>query len=273
VLLSGIGFVDYLTGFEISISLFYLIPIGLITWFVGKRLGLFFAAASALAWSAADLLSRNAYSHPVIYFWNTAVRLGFYIIVAWLLSSVKRSLDIEKELARTDSLTGAVNARFFSTLLQGEINRSRRYNHPFTLIYMDLDNFKHINDQFGHSTGDRVLSELAGTLKLQLRRTDVIARLGGDEFAVLLPETGDDAARSSANKIYQNVIDLMQRKGWSITVSMGTLVCLDAPVTGDEAIRLADDLMYTAKNDGKNGIKYSIYQENLRMAEPYVDHQ
>jgi diguanylate cyclase (GGDEF)-like protein len=260
VLIVGIGVVDLLTGYEIGFSLFYLLPISLVTWFTRRRrLGVLASITSALVWFIADIKSGMSYSHPAIYFWNTLIRFGFFIIVTLLLSALRKAHEREKELARIDSLTGAINARFFSELVQMEINRSQRYKHPFTIAYVDLDSFKRVNDQFGHSMGDKVLQTIVKYVKGQLRKIDVVGRLGGDEFAFLLPETDQAAAQVAISKIQIGILDEMHRNNWPVTFSIGVLTYIDLPQTSDELIKKADDLMYSVKNNGKNSISYSVY--------------
>jgi len=253
----AIGVLDYLTGYELAFSLFYLLPISLLTWLTGRRLGVLMALFSALVWLLADVFAGNAYSNPVIYFWNTLIRLGFFLIVVFLLTALRNSLEHERELSRVDSLTGAVNFRSFSAILQMEIDRTRRYQRPFTIAYIDIDNFKAINDQFGHTTGDRLLRTFVQYTQTSLRKTDIVARLGGDEFAILLPETGQEAAAAFFSRIQKGLLEEMQQAGWPVTFSIGVLTCLEAPQSIDEVIRLADDLMYSVKRDGKNAVTYS----------------
>ena len=194
-LIGAIGLLDFVTGYELAFSLFYVIPISLATWLIGRRQGIIASLASAFVWLWADVAPGNFYSHLLIPIWNTLLRLSFFIIIALLLSALKNAMEREKELARTDYLTGAVISRAFFELVQMEIDRSQRYKHPFTIVYIDLDNFKTVNDQFGHLIGDQVLRTVVSHAKKHLRKTDVIARLGGDEFALLLPETSQESAR------------------------------------------------------------------------------
>ncbi|MEO5702504.1 MAG: diguanylate cyclase [Gammaproteobacteria bacterium] len=257
-LIGVVGLIDFLTGYEIASSLFYLIPIALITWFGGTRLGVAASIASALAWYIADIAAGNPAS-PFVHYWNTGIRLGFFVIVLVLLAALKRALRRAEELSRIDYLTGAVNRRFFLDLAQREIDRSRRYKHRFTVAYIDLDNFKTVNDQFGHNTGDEVLRIVASTAKTQLRTTDSVARLGGDEFALLLPETGQEGARIVISKIQRSLLSEMQKKGWPVTFSIGLLTCIEMPNTSDELINMADVLMYSVKNNGKNAISDLVY--------------
>ena len=255
VFIGIIGFIDYLTGNNFGFSIFYVLPILLVTWFTNQRLGFIVSFASAIAWLIADIAASQSYSFSLISFWNAFIRLAFFIIIALLLSSLKSSL----KLARTDHLTTAINSRYFYELVQMEMNRSQRNQHPFTIAYIDLDNFKTVNDQFGHVVGDQVLITLVSSVSKVIRKSDFIARLGGDEFAVLFPETDQEAARIIFSKIQNSFMEAVQQKNWSVTFSVGVLTCKVAPQTTDELIRMADELMYLAKSDGKNTIKFSTH--------------
>lgn len=258
-LIGGVGILDFLTGYEFAFSLFYLIPISLVTWLAGRRLGIVASLVSAVVWLNSDLAVGRLYSHPVIYAWNPLMGFGFFVIIALLLSALKRALEHERELARTDYLTGAVNSRFFFDLLQTEINRSQRYKNPFTIAYIDIDNFKTVNDEFGHTTGDQVLRAVVNQARKHLRKTDVVARLGGDEFALLLPETNQESAQVVLSKLQCAILAGMQQSNWKVTFSIGVLTCIDASHATDEVIRMVDDLMYSVKSGSKNSIKYSTY--------------
>ena len=260
ILLALVGLLDYRTGYEISFSLFYLLPISLVVWFGGKRLGVTAAIVSALMELSIDVLTGDNYSQPVFYLWNAAIRFGFYIIVTLLLAELKLSREHDKDLIRTDYLTGAVSSRFFYDLLQKEINLFQRYNHPFTVAYVDIDDFKTINDQFGHITGDIVLRNAVTFAKNGLRKTDVVARVGGDEFAILLPETDEKAAQIVISKIKKKVIGEMRKSKWPVTFSIGIMTFNATPATTEELIKLVDDLMYKVKNNKKNAISYSVYK-------------
>jgi diguanylate cyclase (GGDEF)-like protein len=259
ILVTGIGILDYLTGFEYASSLFYLIPISYTSWFAGKRIGIVMSLVSTIVWFVADIAGGHPYTHPFVFIWNAFIRLSFFLLAVLLLSMLHKALEHERELARTDPLTSAVNSRFFSDLLHMEIERSRRYDHPFTLAYIDLDNFKVINDRWGHTTGDRVLQATVECVKKDLRKTDIVARLGGDEFAILLPETDDEASRVVLSKIQRRLLDEMRQSHWPVTFSIGVVTFYDMPLTGDEVIKIADEIMYTVKNDSKNAINYSRY--------------
>jgi diguanylate cyclase (GGDEF)-like protein len=258
-LIPALGIIDRFTGPEAAFGFFYLIPVSLIAWRSNFRFALVASIACAIAWYVADFDAGRSYTRHLIAVWNATSRLGFFVVVSWLLSALKSAFDREHELARLDHITGVVNSRFFTELTQAEISRLARYQHPFTVIYIDLDNFKEVNDRFGHNEGDRLLRVVSQHMKEHLRSTDVVARLGGDEFACLLPETAEAAAREVIDRMRLSLVEKMQRNQWPVTLSMGVLTCIAPPHTVDQVIKLADELMYSVKNKGKNGIVYSTY--------------
>ena len=132
ILIGLIGFFDYLTGYEISFSLFYLIPISLLGWFAGRPFGIAAAVVSALVWLFAEMAAGQQYSHPMIRIWNSTIRLGFFVIVTFLLSTIHQMVEREKELSSTDFLTGALTLRLFQEILQNEIHR---YNRQGSLLH------------------------------------------------------------------------------------------------------------------------------------------
>jgi diguanylate cyclase (GGDEF)-like protein len=257
-----LGFLDYLTGNELTLSLFYLIPIFLVTWAVNRQIGLFMSFISALTLLDAEIAAGQTYSHPIFYFLNTLVRALFYVVVVYLIAELQKSRKEEQLAARTDFITGAVNARYFNELLQMEISRIRRYPHPITLVYVDVDNFKLVNDLFGHRIGDEVLRCIATELKAQLRITDTVARLGGDEFVMLLPSTRQPEARVVVSKVYTNLIEIMRQRNWPVTFSMGAVTCEFTPYSAEQLVNMADELMYEVKNSTKNDIRFRTWVGN-----------
>lgn len=253
-----VGVADFWTGSELSFSLFYLIPIALVTWFAGRNIGYVIGVTSAITWFVADILAGQSYSQPLIPYWNAAVRLVFFVVVASLIPALKE-LEREKEVAHTDYLTGVANRRLFFETAQREFDRSQRYQHPFSIAYIDLDNFKIVNDQFGHRVGDQLLCVVANQAQKYLRKTDMIARVGGDEFVLLLPEADQEASQIIVSKINLALLDEMQRHNWPVTFSIGVLTCRTAKSTADELIKEADELMYTVKKNGKNAVAYAVY--------------
>lgn len=256
VLVLCLGVIDSLTGPEFSFAVFYLLPVLWTAWFADRRAGIAVSIAGAATWLAMDLLAGATYSHPAIPYWNATTRLIFFLAVGVLVSALKGRLEREEKLARTDVLTGAINVRFFTGLANMEIGRARRYQRPLTLLYIDADHFKSVNDRFGHNTGDALLRSMAEVMKGEIRATDVVARLGGDEFAILLPETGYEPAQRVIRKVRQRLLDTMAEEGWSVTFSIGAVTFTTPPDSVHEMIKQADDLMYAAKRSGKDMVKH-----------------
>ena len=260
LLLGMVAYLDYITGTEFSFSLFYLLPITFISWAISERFGLVFALLASGAWIAVDVWSGNSNRTASLfaYLWNATARLGFFLLPVFMIR-LNRALQREKELARTDFLTGVLNARFFHELAQMEINRSLRYKRPFTIAFIDVDNFKTINDTFGHTTGDAVLRSIAINIKNHLRKTDIVARVGGDEFVMLLSETSAQTAPVVIFNMQRALLNEMNESGWPITFSIGVLTLSAPPISVDEMLGRADKLMYIVKNSGKNNIQYAIH--------------
>lgn len=257
-LLGGVAYLDYVTGLELSFSLFYLLPISLLAWTVSERFGLAVAVVSAIIWQIVEILAGVRYSSVFPYVWNSIIRLGFFFLPV-LIIRLNRAMQREQALARTDFLTGALNTRFFREMAQMEIDRAFRYQRHFTLAFIDVDNFKNINDTFGHTEGDTVLRAIATKIKTHLRKTDIIARVGGDEFVVLLTETDAQTAPAVISNMQRALLKEMAENGWAVTFSIGVLTLTAPQISVDEMLRRADQLMYVVKNGGKNNIQYASH--------------
>jgi diguanylate cyclase (GGDEF)-like protein len=262
MLLAATGLLDFLTGYELAFSLFYLILVFFAAWFLGRWEGIAASFASALVLFGVDIASGHLYHNACIPFLNAGLRLSLFVIASVLLSELKTAMEREKELASTDYLTGAANARRFFELLEMECERLQRYGRPFTVAYMDLDNFKKVNDQFGHLEGDKALCTIVKYASEHLRKIDVVARLGGDELAFLMPEINDESAHGVLVKLKNGLTDEMARNNWPVTFSIGAVTCNSKlPETRNHLMKLADTLMYSVKNGGKNGIAWMTYTE------------
>ncbi|RPI92956.1 MAG: GGDEF domain-containing protein [Chloroflexi bacterium] len=255
-----LGLADYLTGNEITFSLFYLAPIVLVTWGVNQAAGLLLSFLSALALLGAELAAGQKHSSPGIHFLNTLLPTIFFVIITYLVSELQRSRKEAQLAARTDFISGAVNRRYFDELLQMEIDRIRRYPHPITMVYIDIDNFKLVNDLFGHKIGDEVLRCIASELKSQLRSTDTIARVGGDEFALLLPSAHQLQAEVVLAKVRVHLEQEMRRRNFPVTFSMGVVTCLTPPHSAEQIINMADELMYEVKNSTKDDVRFMTWE-------------
>ena len=173
-------------------------------------------------------------------------------------SRLKSLLAKEHELARIDPLTTVPNRRAFYEALDKELARSLRYRRPFTIAYVDLDNFKKVNDSLGHAVGDELLVEVAAGLRSNLRVSDYVGRLGGDEFALLLPETDATAAKLVLCKLRLRLLEEMKAHCWQVTFSIGAATFLDPPNSLDAIIRMADETMYAVKAHGKDNVSVSL---------------
>lgn len=259
VLVAITALIDHLTGYELAFSIFYAIPIGVSSWYLGNRLGVAVCIVSGITWLAVDFTSGHPYSHPAIPFWNMGVRLAFFIVIAHLLARLRSALELQSSLAQQDGLTGIMNARAFRRQCQFVTRLAARHKHTIALGYLDLDDFKGVNDTLGHGVGDHVLTVVASELASRLRASDFVGRLGGDEFAVLLSETDLAGARILFNRMREQLVDLAARNGWPIGFSIGVAVFHSPPANVDDALRCADELMYRVKSTGKNNILFEEY--------------
>lgn len=257
ILVVGVGWVDYITGPEYSLLLLYLIPVLTTAWFVGKWASVAISVESAIVLLVVDVVWQRRSSESVALYWNDLSNLVFFLFVTYTIATLKNAFEREKLMAGTDALTGVANRRHFYDLADVEINRLLRYGHPFTVCYIDIDDFKQINDTFGHGEGDNLLRLIADSIKNTMRRTDVVGRLGGDEFALLMPETGADVALNVVNKVLA-LQDIAQKRRLAVTLSIGMVVYLYPPENVDEMIKKADALMYSVKMSGKNNIRYEV---------------
>ena len=160
-----------------------------------------------------------------------------------------------KETSFKDEVTGLYNRRFFSLRLEEELSRYRRFNHPVSVVMLDLDGFKAVNDDFGHTVGDDTLREIAQILMKHSRGINVVSRYGGDEFAVLLVETSKAGARLYADRIREVVSKYPFSHGKVVTASFGVASLPDDEAgTAEDLFRAADEALYTAKRAGKNQV-------------------
>ena len=161
-------------------------------------------------------------------------------------------------LSVTDDLTQLYNSRYLSQVLRRETKRASRSSRPLSLLFIDLDGFKSVNDTHGHLCGSRALVEAAALIRLSARETDVVARFGGDEFALILPDTGSEGAAAVGERIRDRIEAhrFLQGDGLDIhlTVSVGVATLPDVAASTESLIQAADEAMYHVKDHGKNGI-------------------
>lgn len=249
---------DWYSGNDIAFTAIYLLPISLAAWLLSRGAMVFVTLLCAGAWLWVDAASHEFAQHPVVELINVAFELGIFLGFGFLLSYLRRALEAAQQSASTDALTGLENRRAFWTAAGEELERCRRFGQSFSIAYIDVDDFKGVNDRFGHRVGDELLQAIANTLRRAVRRVDTAARLGGDEFALLLP--GTDAAGASVLLVKvrdQLAADLQAT--FRVGCSIGCLSVVEAPDDVDELVAHADALMYAAKRDRGANIRHATW--------------
>ncbi|WP_299797388.1 GGDEF domain-containing protein [uncultured Shewanella sp.] len=251
----------------IDITLFYIFPLLLSSWYGNKKGGLFLAFFSVINITIIEVVLTEHFldnSEPNSFMFSYLIPyLIAYPLLVVLVTDFRSVHQVEITAADTDSLTGVHSARSFYAELANEILRSKRYSHVFSLAYIDVDDFKKINDSLGHTEGDKLLIEVANVLRESLRATDVVARLGGDEYVCLLPETKQDEAMAAFVKASVLLKKRMTKYKWGVTFSIGVVSFEKMPDDIKEAIEIADRLMYSVKKTKKGNIAYQVYQTQV----------
>jgi diguanylate cyclase (GGDEF)-like protein len=215
-----------------------------------------------------DVVSRSVPLAHAIQVWNLSVQLSVFLALSFLLHALRTRLEAEQLLARTDPLTLLSNRRAFVESAAMELERSRRSRQPITVAYVDVDDFKHVNDHLGHGEGDALLSAVAATLRGGTRAVDAVARLGGDEFGLLLVDTDEDTAVALLDRLHAALLAVVRESGWSVTFSVGAVTFVTPPFSVDEMIGRADQLMYDKKRCGKNGIRHVVVHRAPHLVVP-----
>ncbi len=254
-----VGMIDYLIGFELSVAVFYAGPVAIAAWYAGRRAGIAIAVLSAVSLYTADAAAGHLYSHAEIPFWNALVMGGFLMIIASLLTLLRKTLRDQQVLARIDGLTGLYCRRMFDVRLEHDLALARRRNGTIALAYLDVDDFKTVNDRYGHAGGDRVLKEISQVLKESIRDADTAARIGGDEFALVFPDTDACGAHQIVSKIVCKLHEAFAASHWQVTCSIGVVTILDSTVSSESAVGAADKVMYQVKARGKDAVEFSVF--------------
>ncbi len=253
VIVAGVYVLNARTPGELRLGILYVIPVLLATWSEGTGWGLAFAAATSLLRFRIGIDQMPETTPLQLRILNELAYLAVVGIAIAGLSQLRRTQDQLAELATQDPLTNVLNARAFSRELTQELGRNRRYGRPLALIYLDLDDFKKVNDAHGHATGDAVLRLVADAMHGAVRQADVVGRLGGDEFAVLMPETDGDVAHAAASRLVAGIRTVF-RGTPSVTASIGVVAVSGTEAGSDELLRKADQAMYAAKQSGKDRV-------------------
>lgn len=271
-------FIVFISGsYESQYKFLYLFIIITTTIQSGMKKGLFVSGICSLIILSMDLLMISG-SQVNSYFESDLILAGIFILTAWPLGFyVKIEGEHIKKLenmVNIDGLTEVYNHRYFHDKLKEKIERGRKDNTPISMIFIDIDYFKHYNDLYGHQKGDYVLKELAGIVTNSVREKDIVARYGGEEFAVILDNTTEDEAIKIAENIRANVENTYfegeenQPQG-KITASIGLSIFPDKAKDEIELIKSADDALYRAKFFNKNRVE--IYTSILDELKKNID--
>ncbi|MBL0225702.1 MAG: GGDEF domain-containing protein [Geobacteraceae bacterium] len=239
--------------------LLYSVPILVSAWFCGKSEGIIVAAGAAACWFIVNFINKLPGENDAILSWNAFTRFGVFSLIAYtisLQSQLRRALERERMRADTDRLTGLLNKGAFRERVEDEMNRARRYNHPLSLAFIDLDNFKEVNDTEGHARGDKLLQHVSETIINTIRKTDIAGRIGGDEFTICFPEADEVSVRNAIDKLVKALNIMTSQSGWQVTASIGVVTCMQISGTYDALIGKADKMMYVAKEKGKNTAEF-----------------
>ncbi|TMA25392.1 MAG: diguanylate cyclase [Deltaproteobacteria bacterium] len=266
LLLALVGLLDYVTGPWMSFALLYVLPVLGAAWWLGRGPALLAAVVSGLAWFEAEAWGHRGESGKTL-LWNSVSRLIMLVAMAAMVVRIREDrqrlkqmnaqlaglLSGAEKLARTDSLTGLANRRAFLERLGDELARVRRSGGPVCIAYLDVDNFKTLNDKKGHLEGDEFLRRIAHAIKDTVRASDVAARLGGDEFAVLFADAKRIALEALAQRLLARVRALGERyPGLDLGASVGMAWFAEPPESAELLLQRADAAMYSAKKEGKH---------------------
>ncbi len=253
VLFVVVAVTDYVTPPELNLTFMYALIILLACWNLGLIWSLVFTAlASGMQFFVVDQIKGDYISLMYLYI-DLGNRFFTFLLVIVLAVPLRTVYAREKITARIDWLTKIPNRRAFTELLVTEIARYERSGVPFSVAYIDLDDFKSINDRLGNEKGDLLLCKIAETVKRGLRKTDAVARLGGDEFAILFPASDMDAALPVMHRVRAG-LEALNQEGGSVTFSIGLGTFGRPGLSPDEVTALCDTLMHRVKREGNKAL-------------------
>jgi diguanylate cyclase (GGDEF)-like protein len=251
-----LGTLDTLLPRQLSLAAFLVIPIFIGVWSIGSTAGFSLALLGGLVWFLSDKYSAFAEPTVPLELWDLSVKAIFLLVICALMQRVKQSMDQAAAASRCDELTGIANRRGLLEFAARELERSRRYSRPLTVVYIDVDDFKNVNDRFGHRRGDDLLRGIASVLSSCVRRIDVVARVGGDEFVILLTETDSEAASAAVGNFTAALANYFGTTQPAPSVSIGVVTFRHPLGSLEELLAAADELMYSAKASGKGSIRF-----------------
>ncbi len=258
ILFPLIAHIDRQMGQEYDFTFFYLAIIVSLTWYGGKIVGYSLIAIGTLIILWFDTHRRHVNPEYGLVAWNTFWSMMTLFLGVLLVNRLRCSLQREQQLSRTDSLTGLPNRRSFDEGAERTWEWCKRHRLPITLGYLDLDNFKTVNDTRGHDEGDRVLIAVAALLQDKLRKTDLAARIGGDEFILFLPEADQNLSQGIVQRLQEVLNQQARDNDWPISASIGLVTDNSGQIPLPQLIQEADQLMYQVKTSGKGAMQMKL---------------
>ena len=256
-----IGYVDLLTGYEVSFSIFYVLPIALASWFTSKRIGYLFCGLCAIVWLLADFGSGHVYSNPLIPYWNMGVRLGFFFIIALILAELGFRLDREAELARRDFVTGLPNRRHFQELFELELSRNTSPEKPQTLAYFEWGALTRVNEKLGFTVGDQALRDIGEIITRKAPRQDLVGRIGPARFAMYLPNTAVDSARALITEVVKDLRLFEKQRGRQAMFCVAVLTCIPQPEHVESFLEEVERELEGVKDSHMDEPKFELVNE------------
>ncbi|AFM11836.1 GGDEF domain-containing protein [Turneriella parva] len=252
----AISAIDNQVTYEIGLSIFYLIPISFAVYRLGFAAGLTVSVLSSLSWYFNDLGTGHTYSNPLMPLWNALMRYGYFVLHSYFLSRYSLLLKKSQQQAYTDSLTNARNSRYLIEQIRRDHDHAAAQNKPLTLAYIDLDNFKAVNDTKGHAEGDLVLQTLANCTMALMGEKDTFGRMGGDEFVLILPGYTFDEANTLLTRLRSAVHAEFAAHNWPVSLSVGAITYTELGRLADRLLQDVDSLMYAVKKSGKDALRH-----------------
>jgi diguanylate cyclase (GGDEF)-like protein len=254
-----VGALDFLTGIEFRAYPLYFLPLTYAAWHLRPRWGFVFALACTFCWFISNSAAGLHYASAWVWTFNLIMQGSTFLFVSLIITRL-RDAEREAKLSRLDPLTSLPNRRLFYHEAHRVLGLGRRHGHAVSLAYIDLDNFKAVNDTQGHRQGDRLLCYVADVLRQCVRTSDLPARLGGDEFALLLPETGPEGARLLLERVRSTLARKLPQTPCPISVSIGAVSATSTSLNITDLVQEADARMYAAKLAGKNSFVHEILE-------------
>ena len=249
---------DYFSGERYTVYVLYFPIVAVGCWLLGMRAAVVLSLFASILWIADDVLAPPEPTPYLAKYWQAITRFIVFVAFAYTLTRLRAALARERYLSRYDELTGLANRASLFEIGKRDIARCHRSGQPLTAVFIDLDDFKQVNDRYGHADGDKVLQAVAAAIRKTTRETDIAARIGGDEFAILLPETTYEAAELYIPRLQECLRAGLQHHGQLVTVSIGVATYTSPPLMLDEILKVADDLMYVVKRRDKNSMKHTL---------------